>query len=45
MMIVRGESLVSPKGDVSLLEGDHVFVFCPRDEAATVRLLFGGTED
>lgn len=41
MLIVRGETLVAPKGDTVLGERDHVFVFCPREELATVRLLFG----
>jgi cell volume regulation protein A len=44
MLIVRGETLVAPKGDTTLAEGDHVFVFCPREDIPTVRLLFGGTD-
>jgi cell volume regulation protein A len=41
MLVVRGSELVAPKGDTELRSGDHVFVFCPREEAALVRLLFG----
>jgi cell volume regulation protein A len=44
MLIVRGEALVAPRGDTVLAEGDHVFVFCPREDVPTVRLLFGGTD-
>lgn len=45
MLVVRGGALVAPKGKTTLTAGDHVFVFCPRDEAALVRLLFGRSED
>jgi cell volume regulation protein A len=45
MLIVRAESLVAPKGDTVLREGDHVFVFCPRVDVAIVGLLFGATRD
>jgi cell volume regulation protein A len=45
MLVVRGSELVAPKGDTELQPGDHVFVFCPRDEVPTVRLLFGREAD
>jgi cell volume regulation protein A len=45
MLIVRDGSLVAPKGDTVLREGDHVFVFCPCADAALVRLLFGPPEE
>jgi len=41
MLVVRGSELLAPKGDTELLAGDHVFVFCPREDVAVVRLLFG----
>lgn len=44
MLIVRGETLVAPKGETILTEGDHVFVFCPREDVPTVRLLFGSDD-
>lgn len=45
MLVVRGDELLAPKGDTVLCEGDHVFVFCPREEVALVRLLFGREAD
>jgi cell volume regulation protein A len=45
MLVVRGSELLAPKGDTELEAGDHVFVFCPRDEVPTVRLLFGREAD
>jgi cell volume regulation protein A len=45
MLVVRGSELEAPKGDTELQAGDHVFVFCPRDEVPTVRLLFGREAD
>lgn len=41
MLVVRDEGLLAPKGDTVLREGDHVFVFCPREDVPLVRLLFG----
>jgi cell volume regulation protein A len=41
MLVVRGSELLAPRGETQLLEGDHVFVFCPREDAPMVRLLFG----
>lgn len=41
MLVVRGSELLAAKGDTELQAGDHVFVFCPRDDVPTVRLLFG----
>jgi cell volume regulation protein A len=45
MLVVRGVSLVAPKGDTVLAEGDHVYVFCRRDDAPLLRLLFGRPEE
>jgi cell volume regulation protein A len=41
MLLARGSELVAPKGDTELQAGDHVFVFCPREDVQLVRLLFG----
>lgn len=42
MLVVRGESLLAPKGDAELMKGDHVFVFCARESEIAVRELFAG---
>jgi cell volume regulation protein A len=44
MLVVRGGELIAPKGDTVLQNGDHVFVFCGRDDAGLVTLLFGRLE-
>jgi cell volume regulation protein A len=41
MLVVRSGELLAPKGETQLQPGDHVFVFCPRDDVPIVRLLFG----
>jgi cell volume regulation protein A len=41
MLVVRGSEILAPKGETQLQAGDHVFVFCPREDAQVVRLLFG----
>lgn len=45
MLIVRAEALVAPRGDTVIHEGDHVFVFCRREDSAFVHLLFGREAD
>jgi cell volume regulation protein A len=45
MLVVRGAALVAPKGDTLLEAGDHVYVFCRREDVATFRLLFGKAEE
>jgi cell volume regulation protein A len=45
MLVVRGGALLAPKSDLVLHEGDHVFVFCGREDAPLVRLLFGLSEE
>lgn len=44
MLIVRGTELIAPRGDTVLSPGDHVHVFCRRDDRAFVELLFGRAE-
>lgn len=41
VLVVRGEELIAAKGGTVLSPGDHVFVFCRRDDAPLLRLLFG----
>jgi potassium/hydrogen antiporter len=41
MLIIRDRSLVAPRGNVALLPGDHVYVFCKTEDNVTLRLLFG----
>jgi cell volume regulation protein A len=43
-MIVRGESLIPPKGNTVLEHGDHVYVITKRDDLAEIKLLFGRPE-
>lgn len=43
-LIVRGRDLVAPKGATVLRPGDHVFVFCRREDRPLVQLLFGRLE-
>lgn len=45
MLIVRGTELIAPRGDTALLPGDHVHVFCRRDDRPFVELLFGRAEE
>lgn len=44
MMIVRGRSMVPPRGETELLPGDHVYVLCRPENEAEIRLLFGQAE-
>jgi cell volume regulation protein A len=43
-MIVRGESLIPPKGNTVLEMGDHVYVISKREDLAEIQLLFGRPE-
>lgn len=44
MLVVRGDSLVAPKGTTQLLLGDHFFVLCPHDREEDVRRLLGAVD-
>lgn len=44
MLVVRGRELVAPRGDTVLEAGDHVYVFCRREDRALFGLLFGSAE-
>ena len=41
MLIVRGSELVAPRGATVLQPGDHVHLFCRREDRPLVELLFG----
>jgi cell volume regulation protein A len=43
-LVVRGGELIAPKGGTTLLPGDHVFVFCRREDRPLLQLLFGRME-
>jgi cell volume regulation protein A len=43
-MIVRGDSLIPPRGNTEVLPGDHVFVITRREDLAEIQLLFGRPE-
>ena len=45
MLVVRGSELIGPRGDTVLLPGDHVHVFCRREDRPFVELLFGRPEE
>jgi cell volume regulation protein A len=43
-LLVRGDALIAPKGDTTLVEGDHVYVFARPEDRPFVLLLFGRPE-
>jgi cell volume regulation protein A len=43
-LIVRGRTLIAPKGQTALEVGDHVYVLTPHSGVPVVRLLFGAPE-
>ena len=45
MLVIRGESLIPPRGSTQLQPGDHVHVFCLPADRGFVELLFGRSED
>ncbi|HWM92828.1 MAG TPA: potassium/proton antiporter [Thermoanaerobaculia bacterium] len=45
LLVVRGDELIAARGDTLLLPGDHVHVFCRREDRALVELLFGSPEE
>jgi potassium/hydrogen antiporter len=45
LLIVRGGELIAARGDTLLLPGDHVHVFCRREDREFVELLFGRPEE
>jgi cell volume regulation protein A len=45
MLIIRGNELVAPRGGTVLQPGDHVHLFCRREDRALIHLLFGRAED
>jgi potassium/hydrogen antiporter len=45
MLVVRGSELIGPRGTTIILPGDHVHVFCRREDRPFVELLFGRPEE
>ncbi|HKV10180.1 MAG TPA: potassium/proton antiporter [Thermoanaerobaculia bacterium] len=45
MLIVRGDHLIAPRGQEVLQPGDHVYVFCRREDREFLGLLFGRAEE
>jgi len=43
-MIVRGDSLIPPKGSTVLEPGDHVYVITRREDLGEIHLMFGKPE-
>lgn len=41
MLVVRGSELVAARGNTVLQDGDHVHLFCRREDRPLVELLFG----
>ncbi|HUP22764.1 MAG TPA: potassium/proton antiporter [Thermoanaerobaculia bacterium] len=41
ILVVRGDSLVAPRGSTTLAAGDHVYVCCRAEHRAEIELLFG----
>ena len=44
-MIVRGNSLIPPKGSTRFMPGDHVYVLANREDRPFVHLIFGRPEE
>ncbi len=44
VLIVRDKELIAPKGQTTLLAGDHVSLFNRSEDHAFIQLLFGGPE-
>ncbi|HET6614174.1 MAG TPA: potassium/proton antiporter [Kofleriaceae bacterium] len=45
MLIIRGETLIAPKGQTELSPGDHVYVFCRPEDRPFIHLLFAHEEN
>ncbi|HEX6864100.1 MAG TPA: cation:proton antiporter, partial [Thermoanaerobaculia bacterium] len=45
LLVVRGGELIAARGDTALLPGDHVHVFCRREDRELIELLFGKPEE
>ena len=41
MLVVRGSELLAARGNTVLQDGDHVHLFCRREDRPLVELLFG----
>lgn len=45
LLVVRGSELVAPKGKTVFQAGDHVYLFCAREDRSLVQLIFGRIEE
>jgi cell volume regulation protein A len=43
-LIVRGQELVAPKGNTTLMPGDHVYIFARPEDVPFIQLMFGRPE-
>lgn len=41
LLIIRNDQVIAPKGETTLLEGDHVYLFCTPADTPFIRLIFG----
>ena len=44
MLVIRGKSLIPPRGATVITPGDHVYVFCLPQDKLDVQLLLGRME-
>lgn len=45
LLIIRGDTLLAPKGDTQLSPGDHVYIFCRPEDSPFIHLLFAHEEN
>jgi cell volume regulation protein A len=45
MLVVRGRTLVAPRGDTVFQTDDHAYVICAKEDRPLVQLLFGELEE
>jgi cell volume regulation protein A len=45
LLVLRGSELIAPRGGTLLEDGDHVYLFCRREDLPFVQLLFGSAEE
>jgi potassium/hydrogen antiporter len=44
-LIIRGDEMIPPKGTTILTPGDHLYLFCRREDKQFILLMFGRPED
>jgi cell volume regulation protein A len=45
MLVIRGRSLIAPRGQTIIEPGDHVYVFCRLDDSPRMARIFGKKPD